>query len=492
MYKIIGLTCLYLISVSCHEKVVPPPEQYGAIPSKRQMKWHQLEMYAFLHFTTNTFTDKEWGYGDEPESVFNPTDFDADQIIGTLREAGFSGAILTAKHHDGFCLWPSAYTEHSVKNSPWKDGSGDVVKAISDACRTYQMKFGVYLSPWDRNYAGYGQPKYITYYRNQLKELLTNYGNIFEVWWDGANGGDGYYGGARETRKIDRSSYYQWDKLIPLVRELQPGACIFSDAGPDIRWVGNENGFAKDSCWETYTPLPAKGETKAVAGTTQWQIGETGTQNGKSWMPAEADVSIRPGWFYHPAENDKVKSLKELVEIYFHSVGNGTSLNLNIPPDRTGRINPVDSTRLMEFHAWLKEAFDDNLLRNAKVEASATRGESEVYDARNTIDDDSDSYWATNDDEKSGTIVFQLPGEETFNCFMAQEYIPLGQRVSEFSVDVWQNGEWKTVANGSTIGYKKLVRFPMVTAEKIRLTIHNAMACPVVSETGLFLLPEVR
>jgi len=492
MYKIIGLTCLLLISVSCHEKVVPPPEPFGAIPSERQMKWHQMEMYAFLHFTTNTFTDKEWGYGDEPESVFNPTDFDADQIVGTLREAGFEGVILTAKHHDGFCLWPSAYTEHSVKNSRWKDGKGDVVKAISDACRIYQMKFGVYLSPWDRNYAGYGQPEYITYYRNQLKELLTNYGNIFEVWWDGANGGDGYYGGARETRKIDRSSYYQWDKLIPLVRELQPGACIFSDAGPDIRWVGNEKGFANDSCWETYTPLPAKGETKAVAGTTQWQIGETGTQNGKFWMPAEADVSIRPGWFYHPSENDKVKSLKELVEIYFHSVGNGASLNLNVPPDRTGRINPVDSTRLMEFHAWLKEAFDDNLLRDAKVEASATRGESEIFDVRNTIDDDSDTYWATNDDEKSGTIVFQLPCQQTFNCFMVQEYIPLGQRITNFSVDVWQNGDWQTVANGSTIGYKKLVRFPMVTAKKVRFNIQNAMACPVISEAGLYLLPKIE
>lgn len=492
MHKLIGLTCLLLILSGCREKVVLPPKSYGAVPSERQLKWHQMEMYAFLHFTTNTFTDKEWGYGDEPESVFNPTDFDADQIIGTLSAAGFKGAILTAKHHDGFCLWPSAYTEHSVKNSPWENGEGDVVKEISDACRMYQLKFGVYLSPWDRNYAGYGQPEYITYYRNQLKELLTNYGSVFEVWWDGANGGDGYYGGAQETRKIDRSSYYQWDKLIAMVRDLQPGACIFSDAGPDMRWVGNEHGFAQDSCWATYTPLPAKGETKAVAGTTQWQIGETGTQNGKFWMPAEADVSIRPGWFFHPSENDSVKRLKELVEIYFHSVGNGASLNLNIPPDRSGRINPVDSVRLMEFHAWLTEAFDDNLLEKAHVTASSTRGGSDKYAAGNIIDDDPETYWATNDDEKSGTVIFQLPGEETFNCFMVQEYIPLGQRVTNFSLDIWQDGDWKNIAKGNTIGYKKLLRFPMVTANKVRLNIEQAMACPVILEAGLFLLPVIQ
>jgi alpha-L-fucosidase len=492
MHKLTGLTCLILLVYSCHSKVVPPPEPYGAIPSTRQLKWHQLEMYAFLHFTTNTFTDKEWGYGDEPESVFNPTAFDAGQIIGTLQKAGFKGAILTAKHHDGFCLWPSAYTRHSVKNSSWLDGKGDVVKAISDACRIYQLKFGIYLSPWDRNFPGYGRPEYITYYRNQLKELLTQYGPVFEVWWDGANGGDGYYGGAREMRRIDRSSYYPWDKLISMIRKLQPGACIFSDAGPDIRWVGNENGFAQDSCWETYTPLPAKGETKAVAGTTQWKIGETGTQNGHFWMPAEADVSIRPGWFYHPSENDQVKSLKQLVEIYFHSVGNGTSLNLNIPPDRSGRINKVDSVRLMQFHAWLNDAFDDNLLRKATAEASVTRDESGRYSAGNTIDSELDTYWTADDRDKNGSIVYYLPGKETFNCFMVQEYIPLGQRVSKFSVDVWQNGTWSTVAEGSTIGYKKLVRFPMVTAAKIRFNIERAMACPVISEAGLFLLPKIQ
>ena len=490
MYKLIGLASLLSLLFACKAKTVQPPKPYGAIPSERQMKWHQMEIYAFLHFTTNTFTDKEWGYGDEPESVFNPTNFDADQIIGTLREAGFKGAILTAKHHDGFCLWPSAYTEHSVKNSPWKDGKGDVVKEISDACRKYQLRFGVYLSPWDRNYSGYGRSEYITYYRNQLNGLLTNYGKVFEVWWDGANGGDGYYGGARETRKIDRSTYYEWDTLISMVRQMQPDACIFSDAGPDIRWVGNEHGFARDSCWETYTPLPAKGETKAVAGTTQWQVGETGTQNGKFWMPAEADVSIRPGWFYHPKENDKVKSLSDLVEIYFHSVGNGTSLNLNIPPDRSGRINPIDSLRLMEFHDWLKEAFDSNLLKNAQVTASAVRGGNERYLAGNTVDDDPATYWATDDEVKNGVLVYTLPGKETFNCFMVQEYIPLGQRVTNFTLDIWQNGAWKTIAGGSTIGYKKLVRFPLVTAGKVRLNIQQAMACPVVSNTGLFLLPQ--
>ncbi len=230
---------------------VAPPRPFGPVPSERQLRWHEMEFYGFLHFTVNTFTDKEWGYGDESEKVFNPSEFDADQIVATAKRAGMKGLILTAKHHDGFCLWPSQYTEHSVKNSPWKDGHGDVVKEISAACRRHGLKFGVYLSPWDRNYKDYGRPEYVTYYRNQLRELLTNYGDIFTVWFDGANGGDGFYGGARETRKIDNRTYYDWEHTWQIVRELMPGAVMFSDGGPDFRWVGNESGIAGDPCWET-------------------------------------------------------------------------------------------------------------------------------------------------------------------------------------------------------------------------------------------------
>ncbi len=460
------------------------PEPYGVLPAERQLAWHQLETYAFLHFTTNTFTDLEWGYGDEKPTVFNPTAFDADQIIGTLAQAGFKGAILTAKHHDGFCLWPSAYTEHSVKNSPWKDGQGDVVREISEACQKYGVKFGVYLSPWDRNRADYGQESYIEYYRQQLTELLTNYGDVFEVWFDGANGGDGYYGGARESRKIDRSTYYDWENTYAMVRTLQPHATIFGDAGPDIRWIGNEHGHAKDSCWATYTPLPTEGYTRPFAGTTQYWIAETGTRDGEFWMPAEADVSIRPGWFYHQKEDEKVKSLENLLDIYFSSVGNGTSLNLNVPPDRTGRIHPTDSMRLMEFRQFLDKAFAKDLLQGSAVEASSSRGR--LFGAGHLTDNDPSTYWATPDQEKTATLHFQLDNQVTFNCMVLQEYIPLGQRIADFSIEIPDGKGWKEVAKGSTIGYKKIVRFDPCTADKIRLNIKSALASPTLAQVQLF------
>ena len=308
-----------------------PPEPYGPIASSRQLLWHQLEMYGFLHFGINTFTDKEWGYGDEPESLFNPTDFDADQIARTAKEAGMQGLMLTCKHHDGFCLWPSRFTEHSVKNSRWKDGKGDMVREISSACRRHGLKFGVYLSPWDRNHKDYGRPQYIAYYRNQLRELLTNFGPIFEVWFDGANGGDGFYGGAREQRRIDNHTYYDWQNTWKIVRELQPDACMFGDGGPDVRWVGNEAGIAGETCWATLNRagvLPGVAEAKVL---------NRGQRPGTHWLPAEVDVSIRPGWFYHPKEDGAVKSVQRLLTIYYESVGRGCNLILNIPPDRRGR-----------------------------------------------------------------------------------------------------------------------------------------------------------
>ncbi len=483
-YQFIGMILTGSLLLSACLKKATPPESFGVLPSGRQMAWHSLETYAFLHFTTNTFTDKEWGYGDESPQVFNPTDFDANQIIGTLAKAGFKGAILTAKHHDGFCLWPSKYTEHSVKNSVWKNGKGDVVKEISDACKRHGVKFGVYLSPWDRNHAEYGNEKYIEYYQNQLNELLTNYGEIFEVWFDGANGGDGFYGGINETRTIDRSSYYEWEQVWSTVRELQPNAVMFSDAGPDLRWIGNEHGHAKDSCWATFTPEARKGETKAYAGTTKYWIGETGTKNGKFWIPAETDVSIRPGWFYHSHEDEKVKSLEELLDIYFHSVGNGTSLNLNIPPDRSGQIHKIDSIRLMEFKAYLDIAFANNLLKDCKVKASNVRGRD--YHPLNLIDDDPSTYWATEDQEKSAVIEFQLDETKSVNCLILQEYISLGQRITAFSVEVFNDNQLKEVAKGSTIGYKKIVRFDKCTTNKIRLRINGTMACPVLSKVAAF------
>ena len=478
--------CLILMSGCRVDERAPAP--YGALPTEQQLAWHRMETYAFLHFTVNTFTDKEWGYGDEDENIFNPGAFNADQIVGTLAKAGFKGAILTAKHHDGFCLWPSKYTEHSVINSPWKNGQGDIVREISEACKKYGIKFGLYLSPWDRNNTDYGNEKYIDYYRDQLKELLTGYGEIFEVWFDGANGGDGYYGGTKEVRQIDRSVYYGWDGNFKIVRELQPNAVIFSDAGPDLRWIGNEEGYAKDSCWATYTPEPREGETKANPGTTRYQVGETGTMNGKFWMPAETDVSVRPGWFYHPGEDDKVKTLDKLVDIYFHSVGNGTSLNLNIPPDRTGKINKIDSLRLIEFKAYLDRAFSKNLLKDSKVRANHVRGNN--FSPENLIDKDPSTYWATGDQDTIATIEFQWEKPKTINCLMLQEYIRLGQRITGFSVDIWDDGVWKEVAKGSTIGYKKIVRFPTNKSNRIRINIKAALACPVIADIAAFQIPE--
>ncbi len=485
--SILFINLIFLSACSDNKQ---PPAPFGVLPTESQFAWHQLETYAFLHFSPNTFIDNELGYGDEDEKLFNPSHFDADQIVATVAKAGFKGAIITAKHHDGFCLWPSKYTEHSVKNSPWKEGKGDVVKEISDACKKYGIKFGVYLSPWDRSHAEYGKEGYVSYYRNQLTELLTNYGEIFEVWFDGFNGTDGYYGGAKESRNINRSLYYGWDDNFNIVRNLQPNAMIFSDAGPNIRWVGNEKGYANDSCWATYSPEPREEETKAGPGTTKYQIGETGTMNGKHWMPAEADVSIRPRWFYHPAEDSEIKTLDNLAEIYFHSVGNGASLNLNVPPDKTGRISKADSLRLMEFNEYLGKAFSNNLLEKSEVRSSQARGRN--FSAGNLIDNDPSTYWATSDLVTEANVEFSWEKPEIINCLMLQEYIRLGQRVTGFSVDILENGEWKEVAKGSTIGYKKIIRIPLCSSAQIRINIKSSLACPVISEIAAFRIPELN
>jgi len=347
--------------------VIAPPAPFGPVPTARQLRWHELEFYGFLHFTVNTFTDKEWGYGDEPESVFNPSAFDADQIVRSAKDAGMRGLILTCKHHDGFCLWPSKFTEHSVKNSPWQGGKGDVVRDISAACRRHGLRFGVYLSPWDRNHKDYGRPEYVTYYRNQLRELLTNYGDIFTVWFDGANGGDGFYGGAKERRQIDNKVYYDWKNTWQIVRDLMPMAVMFSDVGPDFRWVGNERGIAGETCWATINA------GDGVPGNTSANLNQ-GERPGTNWIPAECDVSIRPGWFYHAKEDGKVKTPAQLLDVYYQSVGRGACLNLNLPPDRRGQIHENDLESIKEFQRILRATFAKDLARKAKITASNTRG----------------------------------------------------------------------------------------------------------------------
>jgi len=465
---------------------VAPPEPYGAVPSERQLKWHELEFYGFLHFTINTFTDKEWGYGDEDPSLFNPSAFDADQIVQTAREAGMRALILTCKHHDGFCLWDSAYTTHDVGSSTWRDGKGDVVGEISAACRRHGLEFGVYLSPWDRNHPQYGRPEYVQYYRNQWTELLTNYGPVFEAWLDGANGGDGYYGGARERRVIDRGTYYDWENTFQQMRRLQPGACIFSDAGPDVRWVGNESGQAGDPCWATYTPHPNEGESVAGPGTTRYREAFHGTRNGTHWLPAEVDVSIRPGWFYHAEQNDRVRSAENIIDLYFDSVGHGASLLLNLPPDRRGLLHENDVASLKAFRRLFDAIFETNLARGAQVVASSTRGNERTYGANNVLDGDRQTYWSTEDRVTTPELVLELPQPVTFNVVSLREFLPLGQRIETWALDAWQNGQWVPFARGTAIGNRRLWRGKFITAGKVRLRITAAPVCPAISEFALF------
>jgi len=484
--KRLGLTVTVLAVLPSAQLCVAatPPAPYGPVPTARQLAWHEMEFYGFLHFTVNTFTDKEWGYGDESESVFNPSDFNADQIVLTAREAGMKGVVLTCKHHDGFCLWPSKFTEHSVKNSPWKNGKGDVVREISDACHRHGIKFGVYLSPWDRNHKDYGRPEYITYYRNQLRELLTGYGEIFIVWFDGANGGDGFYGGAREMRHIDNKVYYDWKNTWQIVRDLMPGAVMFSDVGPDVRWVGNERGVAGDTCWCTINV------GDGVPGNTKANL-NNGERPGSDWIPPECDVSIRPGWFYHPGEDNKVKTPAQLLDIYYASVGHGACLNLNIPPDRRGQIHDTDIASLREFRRILDATFATNFAANARVSASNTRGEAKEFAPANVIDGNRKTYWCTDDNVTTPEIVLDLGRPVTFNVVSLCEFLPLGQRVEAFALDQWQDGAWKEFARGTSIGNRRLVRSTPVTTDRVRLRITKAPVCPAISEIGLFAEPAV-
>ncbi len=464
-----------------------PPDPYGPVPSERQLRWHEMEFYGFIHFTVNTFTDKEWGYGDESPSIFQPTALDAGQWARTARQAGMKGLILTAKHHDGFCLWPSRFTEHSVKNSPWRDGKGDVVKELSEACRREGLRFGVYLSPWDRNHPDYGKPEYIVYYRNQLQELLTRYGDLFEVWFDGANGGDGYYGGAREKRLIDRKTYYDWPRTWEIVRRLQPMACMFSDGGPDIRWVGNERGIAGETSWATLNRADfAPGVVSDVKWLTQGQRPAT------DWLPAECDVSIRPGWFYHAKEDDKVKTPEKLTDLYFQSVGHGGSFLLNLPPDRRGLIHENDVASLVKFREILDSTFRKNLMAGARIQADSIRGGNRRYAPGNLLDDRRDTYWCPKDGSSLPEIVLEKKRPITFDVIRLREYLPLGQRIETFALDTWEKGQWREFATGTSIGNCRLWRGEPITTTKVRLRITKAAAVPALSEFSIFRMDKTK
>ena len=433
------------------------PVPFGAVPSLRQLLWHQLETTAFLHFTINTFTDKEWGYGDEDPNLFQPAHFDADAIVETLAAANMHGVILTCKHHDGFCLWPTKTTERSVRSTSWRNGQGDVVRDLSAAAHRRNMKFGVYLSPWDRSTAAYGTPAYIGLYRQQLTELLTNYGPIFEVWHDGANGGDGYYGGAREKRTIDKRTYYDWPNTWDLVRKLQPEAVIFSDVGPDIRWVGNERGIAGDPCWATYDPVAEDGGP-ASPGDVRSKDSPTGTEHGTKWLPAECDVSIRPGWFWHAQETPRVKTPKQLSNLYYLSVGRGANLLLNVPPNRDGLIDAADAASLKAYGEYLRQTFDKPVAQ------------------------------ASMRDMGRPEIVLDLAPDASFNLVKIRENIRFGQRIEAVNVEIMDSAEiWKPLTAATSIGPRRIIRLPeLVSGKKVRLTVTGTAAPPMVAEFALF------
>lgn len=445
------------------------PQAVLPVPEEKQIEWQKMETYAFIHFGLNTFNDKEWGYGDADPSLFNPSRLDCGQWASTLAACGMKGVILTAKHHDGFCLWPSKYTDYSVKNAPWKNGQGDLVRELAEACHEHGLKLGLYLSPWDRHQATYGTPEYVEYYRNQLDELLTNYGDIFEVWFDGANGGDGWYGGANETRSIDRRTYYDFPRLFEIVGQLQPRAVIFSDGGPGCRWVGNERGFAGETNWSflragvVYPGYPNGNEL------------QQGHPDGDQWTTAECDVSIRPGWFYHAGEDNCVKSVEHLTDLYYKSVGRNATLLLNFPVDTSGRINPIDSLRAIQWHQRVRQELSNNLLAGTHPVATNSRGNN--FSPDRVIDPDYNTYWATRDDITSATLTFTFKEPQAINRLLIQEYIPLGQRVKSFSIEAKVGDQWQAVNPGeatTTIGYKRILRFDTVKAQAIRINFLEA------------------
>jgi alpha-L-fucosidase len=459
------------------------PEPCGPIPSENQLRWQELEYYAFIHFSLNTYTDQSWGYGNEDVNLFNPTELDCRQWARICKQAGMKAVILVAKHHCGFCVWPSKYTEYSVKNSPWRDGKGDLVREMADACNEYGLKLGIYVSPWDRNHPEYGRPEYITYFRNQLTEVLTNYGPIFEVWFDGANGGTGYYGGANENRRIDRKTYYDWPNKYKLIRKLQPDIVIWNDGGDraDLRWVGTEAGFVGETNWSLLN----------ATSDVPFNMLHYGVENGDSWVPGEVNTSIRPEWFYHPSEDAKVKTLPKLMDTYYNSIGRNGTLLLNFPIMPNGLIHENDEKAAIEFAKAVKEAFAVNLVEKAKAQASNVRGNAKEFDADKAIDGDKDTYWATDDNVIKASLTIDFGRPTTFNRFLAQEYIRLGQRVKAFTIEAFIDGDWKELAKATTIGYKRILRFPTIEATQLRFSITDSKSCPVISNLGIYNAPQI-
>ncbi len=459
-------------------------------PSPRQLAIEQMEFYAFAHITVNTFTDKEWGDGTEPESIFDPSGLDADQWVEALVAAGATGLIVTGKHHDGFCLWPSKYTEHSVKNSPFRNGRGDVLREVSDACRKGGIKFGVYLSPWDRNCPLYGQGKaYDDYFCAQLTELCTNYGELFSVWFDGACG-EGPNG---------KKQVYDWNRYYSVIRELQPNACI-SICGPDVRWCGNEAGDTRESEWsviptgfDTPDDVAEKSQKSDDASFRKKKISEMDRDlgsralcsyaSGFAWRPAETDTSIRPGWFYHASDDDKVRSTETLIDIWYRTVGGNSKLLLNIPPDRRGLFHETDVKRLRELGDYIRKTFKVNLAEKAEISADKDNG----YDlAENVRVDSYDSYYKPFDGDNEATLTFRFSDPQTVSHVVIKEHIPMSQRIERFVVEARTDIGYTEVYSGTTVGYKKIVKFSPIVTDEIRIRVTDSRVCPIISFVGIY------
>lgn len=470
--KKLSLLAVTAIAVfSCTRIDAPAP--YGVLPTEAQVEWQKMEYNLFMHFGPNTFTGAEWGSGQEKAELFNPTAMDCGQWASIAKAAGMKGIIITAKHHDGFCLWPNPVSRHTVAQSSWRDGKGDVLKDLSEACDEYDLGFGVYISPWDRNDPHYGTDEYNDVFVKTLESALGNYGHVFEQWFDRACG-EGPNG---------KQQIYDWPLFNSTVLKMQPDAIIFSDYGPGCRWVGNEAGSAGRTCWSTmnvnddFTGPPV----------SRRELNE-GIKGANTWAAAETDVSIRPGWFWRESENSRVKSLQHLLKIYYESVGRNSLLLLNVPPDTRGLIHEVDSARLMEFRAALDEIFSVDLAAGAEIEAENVRGGARRFSAQNLLHHDYDRYWAVDDDVTKVSLVVTLPEQRTFNRVQLQEYIPLGQRVSAFSIEALdEDGIWQPIARETTIGYKRIVHVPTTTTTAVRVNIEESEACPVLNGFALFM-----
>lgn len=483
---------LFLLALICscanvlvsNSSAAEPPAPYGPVPTDGQMNWHRAEMIGLICFGLNTYTDQEWGFGDVPVDRFKPTKLDAEQWVTSCKAAGMKGLILVAKHHDGFCLWPSKLTDYSVASTSWKDGRGDVLRDLADACRKHGLHLGVYISPWDRNHAEYGREAYVKYFHQQWREVMTDYGPLFELWFDGANGGSGYYGGARQSRRIDAKTYYRFPEILEMTRKLQGDIVMFGSGEPGAsRWVGNESGIAGETNWCRFPHV-------GFANPIDRRIRGIGVEDGELWMPAESDTPLRRGWYWHPGQDPK--SLKQLIDIYFASVGRNSTLNFGIAPDRTGLLEDEDVQRLAELGEYLSAMYRTDFVSSAKVTASVTRGDDPNFSAANVADGDYDTYWAADDSITTGTLEIDLAGPQTFNVVAIQEYIPLGQRVKAWAVDAWLDGQWQQLAAATTIGYKRMLRLPDTTATRVRIRITESLASPVINHVSLYHAPVVK